>query len=224
MFQRDYILRMIEQLSQVMARLLLLKTMEERQEALLLLEEFYGKLRLPPARLLLRMSDPELLALISTNGQPDLDKAVGLGLLLKEEGRLYEAMEQFGESSERFRKALYLFLSAERLGADMPGTDCRRLIDETRELLRLYAIPEHTLLMLMDYYASAGQFALAEDALFELLEQDASYAGREAGERFYRMLQELSDQSLEEGRLPRHELEQGRTDMLRLAEQGGSRS
>lgn len=224
MFQRDYILRMIEQLSQVMARLLLLKTMEERQEALLLLEEFYGKLRLPQARLLLRMSDPELLALISTNGQPDLDKAVGLGLLLKEEGRLYEAMEQFGESSERFRKALYLFLSAERLGADMPGTDCRRLIDETRELLRLYAIPEHTLLMLMDYYASAGRFALAEDALFELLEQDVSYAGREAGERFYRMLQELSDQSLEEGRLPRHELEQGRTDMLRLAEQGGSRS
>lgn len=216
LFQRDYILRMIEQLSQVMARLLLLKTMEERQEALILLEEFYSKLRLPPARLLLRMSDPELLSLISTNGQPDLDKAVGLGMLLKEEGRIHEAMEQYGESAERFRKALYLFLSAERLGTDVPGADCGSLIEETRELLRLYTIPEHTLLLLMDYYASAGQYALAEDALFELLEQEVSPAGQQAGERFYRMLQELPDESLEDGRLPRDELEQGQTDMQRI--------
>lgn len=224
LFQRDYILRMIEQLSQVMARLLMLKSLEERQEALVLLEEFYGKLRLPPARLLLRMPDPELLALISTNGQPDLDKAVGLGMLLKEEGRVHESMEQYGESGERFRKALYLFLTAERLGADMPGADCRGLIEETRELLRPYFIPEHTLLLLLDYYTSAGQYALAEDALFELLEQEVSPAGRQAGERFYRMLQEVPDKSLEEGRLPRHELEQGRADLRRLAERGDANS
>lgn len=221
MFQRDYILRMIEQLSQVMARLLLLKSLEERQEALLLLEEFYGKLRLPPARLLLRMSDSELLSLISTNGQPDLDKAVGLGMLLKEEGRVHESMEEYGESGERFRKALYLFLSAEHLGANMPGADCRDLIDETRELLRPYSIPEHTLLLLLDYYTGAGQYALAEDVLFELLEQDVSLAGREAGERFYRMLQEVPDESLEEGRLPRDEVEQGRSDMERIAARAG---
>lgn len=217
MFQRDYILRMIEQLSQVMARLLLLKSLEERQEALLLLEEFYGRLRLPPAKLLLRMSDPELLSLISTNGQPDLDKAVGLGMLLKEEGRVHESMEQYGESAERFRKALYLFLSAERLGANMPGADCRGLIEETRGLLRPYSIPEHSLLLLLEYYKAAGQYALAEDVLFELLEQEMSPAGREAGERFYRMLQEVPDDVLEEGRLPRQELEQGRSDMERIA-------
>ncbi len=224
MFQRDYILRMIEQLSQVMARLLLLKSMEERQEALLLLEEFYGKLRLPPARLLLRMSDSELLSLISTNGQPDLDKAVGLGMLLKEEGRVQESMEQYGESGERFRKALYLFLSAERLGANMPGADCRALIEETRELLRPYFIPEHTLLMLLEYYTDAGQYALAEDVLFELLEQEVSPAGREAGERFYRMLGEVPDEALEEGRLPRDEVEQGRADMERVAARSGEAS
>ncbi len=224
MFQRDYILRMIEQLSQVMARLLLLKSMEERQEALLLLEEFYGKLRLPPARLLLRMSDSELLSLISTNGQPDLDKAVGLGLLLKEEGRVHESMEQYGESGERFRKALYLFLSAERLGANMPEANCRDLIEETRELLRPYSIPEHTLLLLLEYYTDAGQYALAEDVLFELLEQEVSPAGREAGERFYHMLQEVPDESLEEGRLPRDEVEQGRADMERVAARSGEAS
>jgi hypothetical protein len=209
---------MIEQLSQVMARLMLLKSLEERQEALMLLEEFYNKLRLPPARLLLRMSDEELLFLISINGQPDLDKAVGLGMLLKEEARLHEDMEQYGESAERFRKALYLFLSAERLGADVPGADCSSLIAETRELLRPYSIPEHTLLMLLDYYTSAGQYALAEDALFELLEQEVSPAGQQAGEHFYRLLQEVSDELLDEGRLPRHELEQGRTDMQRTVE------
>lgn len=217
MFQRDYILRMIEQLSQVMARLLMLKSLEERQEALILLEEFYGKLRLPPARLLLRMSDAELLTLISTNGQPDLDKAVGLGMLLKEEGRVHESMEEYGESGERFRKALYLFLTAEQLGANMPGADCRDLIGETRELLRPYSIPEHTLLLLVEYYTAGGEYALAEDALFELLEQEVSPAGREAGERFYRMLGEVPDEALEEGRLPRDEVEQGRRDLEQVA-------
>ncbi|MNC52469.1 hypothetical protein D3C75_1018170 [compost metagenome] len=100
----------------------------------------------------------------------------------------------------------------------MPGADCNSLIEETRELLRPYPIPEHTLLLLLDYYTSAGQYALAEDALFELLEQEVSPAGRQAGEHFYRLLQEVSDDLLEEGRLPRQELEQGLTDMQRIAE------
>lgn len=214
MFQRDYILRMIEQISQVMARLLMLKTMEERQEALFQLEEFYGKLMLPPVRLLLRMRDQELLSLISVNGQPDLDRAMGLGLLLKEEGRLYESMERYEESGVRFNKSLFLFLEAFRRGA--AGMDCRAAIEELRSLLRPFRIPGETLAKLVEHYEAAGNYAAAEDALFEWLEaEDASQGQEQLGEGFYSRLLALPDEALEGGGLPRDEVYQGRLDMRR---------
>lgn len=221
MFQRDYILRLIEQISQVMARLLMLKTMEERQEALLQLEEFYGKLMLPPVRLLLRMPDEDLLALISADGRADLDKTAALAYLLKEEGRVHEGMEHYGESSVRFNKSLFLFLTAADQGADIAGLDCKAAITELRGLLRTYAIPEPTLRMLVQFYEREGRYAEAEDALFELLEEQAdSLSGdsltAEAGAAFYGRLRQLPDQSLEEGGLPREEVEQGERDMERL--------
>lgn len=217
MFQRDYILRMIEQLSHVMARFLMLKTMEERQEALLQLEEFYGRLMLPPIRLLLRMPDKELLFLISVNGELDLDKAVGLGLLLKEEGRIHEALEHYYESSERFNKSLYLFLSAARLEADISGIDCDAIVEELRELLRTYHIPGPLLWMLVDHYEASGQYASAEDVLFEWLESESESRELqvEAGMHFYERILGKSDESLELGGLPRLEAEQGIRDMHR---------
>jgi tetratricopeptide (TPR) repeat protein len=218
LFQRDYILRMIEQLSHVMARLLMLKSMEEKQEALYQLEEFYGKLMMPPVRLLLRMPDKELLALISVNGEPDLDKAVGLGIVLKEEGRVYESMEQYEESSERFNKSLFLLLTASRLEADIDGVDCRAVIDELRELLRTYRIPASTLRMLVQHYEEQENYASAEDALFELLETEQAVSGEDmvAGADFYERILELSDESLETGGLPRHEVDQGIRDLKRF--------
>lgn len=217
MFQRDYILRMIEQISHVMARILMLKSMEERQEALYLLEEFYGKLMLPPVRLLLRMPDKELWELVSVSGEPDLDKAVGLAYLLKEEGRAHEGLEHYEESSARFHKSLFLFLSAARLGADVAGIDCRAQIDELRELLRTYRIPGPALRLLVKHYESDGRYAAAEDALFELLESDPDAVREDvlAGEQFYGRLMEKRDEELERGGLPRHEAAQGVSDLRR---------
>jgi tetratricopeptide (TPR) repeat protein len=206
---------MIEQISQVMARLLMLKSIEERQEALLVLEEYYGKLMLPPVKLLLRMSDEELLSLLSVNGTPDLDKAVGLGLLLKEEGRIHEALEQYEESSARFNKSLYLFICAARSGADVAGVDCPAAVEELRELLRTYRIPGSTLKLLVSYYEAEGQYASAEDVLFELLETErlTDSSSKETGERFFDRIMKMPDDSLEQGGLPRHEAEQGVRDL-----------
>lgn len=217
MFQRDYILRMIEQLSQVMARFLMLKSLEERQEVLIQLEEFYGKLMLPPVKLLLRMPDNELLALVSVNGEPDLDKAAALGYLLKEEGRVHEALEQYESSSERFNKALFLFIWADRLGADVSGMDCGKQIEDLRELLRTYVIPGPTLQLLVDHYESRGLYAQAEDVLFELLESDSSRVegNLTAGEQFFDRIMLVPDESLELGGLPRHEVVQGVEDLRR---------
>lgn len=213
MFQRDYILRMIEQLTHVMARFMRLKLQEERQELLIQLEEFYGKLMLPSAGLLLGMPDRELLELLSVNGEPDLDKTVGLALLFKEEGRVMEALERHGESSERFAKSLYLMVTSARLGADVPGVDCFQQIGELRELSRTYRIPEGTLVLLAEFYEAAGRFGLAEDVWFELLEgSPRPELYLEDVRRFFGRILERPDGELDEGNLPRSEAEQGQAE------------
>ncbi|WP_438446635.1 DUF6483 family protein [Gorillibacterium sp. sgz5001074] len=216
MFQRDYILRMIEQLAQVMARYMRLKVQEEQKAVLLQLEEFYGKLRLPKAGLLLGMTDRELLTLLSVNGEPDLDKTVSLALVFQEEGRVLENLGRHADSSGRFIKALYLMVTSARLGADVPGVDCSRHIEELRESLRTYRIPPETLVLLADHYESSRRFGQAEDVWFELLEtvQSPDLYLEDARAFFGRIL-ELTDEELEQGSLPRTEAEEGRHELER---------
>lgn len=216
MFQRDYILRMIEMLTHVMARLMKMKSQEKFREALLRLEEFYGKLMLPKASLLLKMPDRELLNLLSVNGEHDLDKISSLGLLLKEEGRVHEELGQHEQSSARFNKALFLFLTSVRLGADVPGIDLHKGIGELRRMLRTYRITPDNLTLLIEYQVEQRRYADAEDVLFELLEsvpQPELFIP--LGEMLFGRLLELTDEELEAGRLPRAEAEQGLADMLR---------
>lgn len=215
MFQRDYILRMIEAITNVMARYLKLKAQEKHQEALVLLEEFYSKLMLPPSKLLLKMSDQELLSLVSMSGEVDLDKTVGLALLLKEEGRVHEDLGHHAESSIRFTKSLFLFITAALRGADVPGMDPAKAIEELRALLRTYRIPAETLRQLRVHYERLGQYAAAEDVLFELLEEEHTLKALQEGEWFYERVLKAEDEALEAGNLPRHEAEQGREEILR---------
>lgn len=217
MFQRDYILRMIEQLTSVVGRyMLLLREQRNEQAALSVLEEFYGRMLLPPSKLLVKMPEDELLSLTSLNGVPDLDKTVALAMLLKEEGRLYEDLGRFEESHVRFVKSLGLFLASFKLGADVPGVDCREQIGLLRELLRTYPIPENTLLRLLLHYEGEGRYAQAEDVLFELLEASPADEFMAEGRRFFARMDGLSDSALLAGGLSRRELVDGRKDMEAL--------
>lgn len=214
MFQRDYILRMIEQMTSVVGRyMMLLREQRNEQEEIAELEEFYGRMLLPPSKLLVNMPDEELLSLVSLNGIPDLEKTAALALLLKEEGCIYEDLGRFEESHVRFVKSLFLFLTSCKLGADVPGVDCREQIDGLRELLRTYPIPDESLLGLVFYYEGEGRYAHAEDALFELLEATPTEARMAEGRSFFDRLDELSDEALIAGGLSRTELQDGRKDM-----------
>ena len=71
-------------------------------------------------------------------------------------------------------------------------------------------LPLRTSALLMEHYERMGQFAKAEDALFAILEAEPnSTAALDFGKAFYERLQRQDDIRLEEGRLPREELEAG---------------
>ena len=66
---------------------------------------------------------------------------------------------------------------------------------------------------LVGYYEAKGRFGAAEDVLFDWRDSGEPGAG-EAGESFYERLRSKTDAELEQGGLPRAEVEEGRRELL----------
>jgi hypothetical protein len=75
-------------------------------------------------------------------------------------------------------------------------------------------LPLETQARLMQHYERTGEFAKAEDALFQMLEMEPENAPLlELGISFYRRLESQSDARLNDGNLPRAEVEAGLADL-----------
>lgn len=211
MFQRDWLMRQILSLAQVIATTVFqLKQEKKYEEALQTLEELYGRLNLPKSGLLLNLSDGDLLEVMSVNGLLNLEKAISAALLLKEEAELYEALECEEEAYRRNVKSLFLFLAAEERDGQPPAYDCREAVDELYGRLKAYDIPAALLLRLAAHFENAGRYAKAEDIWFELAERGADCAAE--GRGFFARLLGKTDEDLAAGGLPREEVLDGLRD------------
>ncbi len=80
-----------------------------------------------------------------------------------------------------------------------------------RAALLDHVLPEASYGRLLRYLVHGGRFAVAEDLLFEWLEEHGATAAlRAAGEGLYDDLEAESDERLLAGELPRDELAEGR--------------
>jgi hypothetical protein len=80
--------------------------------------------------------------------------------------------------------------------------------------LRDAPLPVTTNAMLMHHYERIGEFARAEDALFDVLEAEPSNAEfLEFGRSFYQRLLRMNDDALLMGNLPRTEVQAGLADL-----------
>lgn len=212
MIRRDYILRMIEEFCQVLARMRSLKQGQRWDEAREELESEFQKLIGEGAEAVSRLSETELLAKLMQDGPTHLlrDKTLILSSLLKEAGDIAAGKDQAEESYRCYLKALHLVLDV--LGRD-DVTECPEFVPKVallRELLQDAELPVRTLAMLMQYYERNGEFGKAEDMLFAMLEAEFGNENIvEFGTSFYKRLQAQSDKALDDGNLPRAEVEYG---------------
>jgi hypothetical protein len=226
-------MRMIAQFSEALGALIGLNRQRKPLEALEMAGELFKRLFGLNPSLVRALSERDLLDLLNREGEAPREKLLLMAELLKEEGELQGML---GREDERYRsclKALNLALIASREereegAAEWPDPD--RQIGELTEALSGYVLPNETMDMLWNHYASAGRFADAEDVLFELLEtledvqgaeeQDEGASDSSAGadtlrklladaEQFYIRLLQLDRETLEKGRLPRDEAEEG---------------
>jgi hypothetical protein len=217
MIRRDYILRMIEEFIQALARINRLKTDSKLQEAGEAVDTEFNRLVGAGAEAVAQLSETELLAKLLQGGPTQIvrDKALMLAALLKEAGDVAAARDRVEEGRYAYLKGLHLLLDTlarheiDECPSFVPG------IEMFVAALHDSPLPVRTRALLMQHYERTGQFAKAEDALFAILESEpANSEILDFGISFYDRLEGQSDDALSAGNLPRSELETGRAELL----------
>ena len=216
MIRRDYILRMIEEFIQVLARVNALKQDRRWQEAAGVVDEEFQRLIGMGAQAVARLTETELLARI-IRGEPTQavrDKTLMLTALLKEAGDVAAMQERAEESRSCYLKGLHLLLETLAHEEVFTCPDFVPQVEMFAAALRGSPLPLETQALLMQHYERSGEFAKAEDALFSMLEVEPGNAGlMDFGVSFYERLQGRSDAALASGNLPRPELEAGLAEL-----------
>jgi Family of unknown function (DUF6483) len=214
--RRDYILRMIEEFIQALARVNALKNDQRWQEAAGVVDEEFQRLIGSGSEGVARLTETELLAKL-IRGEPTQavrEKTLILTALLREAGDMAATEGREEESRSCYLKGLHLLL--ETLAREEVGTlpDFVPRVEVFVAALGGSALPRETQALLMQHYERSDQFAKAEDALFAMLEAEPANAGLvDFGVAFYERLRGHSDASLATGNLPRAELEAGLAEL-----------
>ena len=210
MIKRDYILRIIEEFAEALARIRALRNEGKLGEASVLTEEEFKRITGIDSEALLKLSETELLArLIETEPSHAVrEKTFFLTTLLKEAGDIAAAEGRPEESRACYLKGLHLLLGSLARGDAFEQPEFVPKVDLFVEALD--EVPTQTSVLLMEHYERTGQFGKAEDALFAILDGDVNNEFvLNFGISFYERLLGRRDTELDEGNLPRAEVESG---------------
>ena len=224
MMQRDYILRLIEQLGQVWAALYTLVTKGQFAEGLLLIDQALQRLlgfSLAEAEAL---SADDLIALIrlgSSRLEENIiaDQLTVLASLLREAAEIYAIQGDADRADNQRLKALHLFLAALTGKGSPSSPHAGEAVEPLLHQLSEYDLPARVKDVLWQHFERVGQFAKSEDWLFELLESDQAEPDTLArGIAFFERLLERSDEELIQGDLPREEVLAGLAQLQAMEE------
>lgn len=218
MHRRDYILKLIEEMTQTIGKAVFnLQRQQKHPDAFELLEGYFARLYLPKSKVLVGLSEADLLALFRTNDIVETDKMAAASLLLHQEAEVLRAMDKETESYNRAVTALLLRCEAALQDDRTPPANHAPQVEALLIALDRYNLPPLVLKRLTAYFELIGRFDQAENMLYRLLAAEAGtppvsqrYAEAVAfGESFYVRLLAESDDVLAAGGLPRDEAEDG---------------
>lgn len=166
------------------------------------------------------LTEGDILARLSFGGfGPAVDdKCMVIAALLKQLGIVCAEKQQTEMSRDCFLKCLQLVLGLKLREEKTELTDYTPTVEELVEFLRPYDLPPRTHGALMVFFEGNGRFALAENALFALIESAPDHSEPAAmGVAFYKRLLTLDDETLVAGDLPRAEVEAGLAEVRKRA-------
>lgn len=210
MYNKDYIMRMIELLVQGIAKIMRLKQENRIEESETLFTETLRKFYGLNDKSVEELPWTDLMSVASLGGLQDPEKCVFLAQLIKEKADLEHMQGRAADAQALYGKALNIYLSALLADSDYNIPEHREKIDELITFAAQKAMNTETMQLLFRYYELTGRFGKAEDMLCAL--PDAGADGEEtaeAGRAFYIRLLGKSDTELIQGNLPRDEVKEG---------------
>lgn len=206
-FQQDYLLRMIQDLSAFMTRIVRLRREQKTEEALLLLADETTKLSGIPPSLVYALSDDDLIETLQARGAIESERCYALAELFREEGAIYAERGEPGEALLRLSKAARLYgeaLSRAEGAETIPSIDG---LKATLSLVHAVDLPVATVDLLIEELLNNGVFDLADNMLFELLEDAPGDDVVQLAIEAYRIMLTASDGELVGAGLERGEIE-----------------
>ena len=208
MIRKDYIMRMIEQLAQVMAKVMSYKqaqNFERAEEELnLAAEQFFG---LKP-ELLDSMSAEDLISFLQLDHVLNSQKCLILAEILRGKAELAELTRDPAKTDQVYSKSLRCYLQAFTVDRDLRKRETTEKIDFLLNKTKNNKLSPDFQFRLFRYCEQVGRFAKAEDILFDLAESRHPNIYSEGVSYFKRLLAK-SDDELIRGELPREEVEEG---------------
>ncbi len=214
MIERDYIMRMIQMLVQVLARILFFKKREKYPEALDEIQKASKQILGIELKVFRKLSDLQMIDFLSPDISLGIPKCYAAGILLKEEAEILDLQGKAAESMDARLKSLSLLTEVAMQKGNPLGPDHASAVDIVAGKLNEVDLPVHIHKKLFRFYELVRHYGKAEDALFDILEKEPSVV--EEGILFYERLRKKSDGELSEGNLLRKEIEEGLVKLQRM--------
>lgn len=216
--ERDYLLRIIEELGTFWRQLIRHQDQHDYATALQLIDNTYGRWFGLSAAFIDLLPDDELIGLVrDEHGQLKPDRCFALARLLTAEGNQYAGLHQFEESYWRYERAVLLDAALlESVGGNIDPS-MRPEIVTSAESLAQYTPSSIGAQALFKVYNALGSYRQAEDWLglwVELREYSATALDRAIA--WYTHVADLNDDQLAAGNLPRSDVAAGLAHMQAL--------
>ena len=211
-------MRQIEQVGQMLARILGLAKGGRGDEALGMFDEAYKPLLGVGSRVVAVLDDGQLVDMLTSGSNPDMRRVAMALELLKTEADLYATTGQAGEAAVRYRRAVAL---AGCLAARSERLLDRELAADLLERAEELALSATQRLATARMLEALGRYADAEDVLFELIDEAPDDPGPvEEAIAFCQRLRPLEPEQLAAGGMPIEEVNATLAELLRRPASG----
>jgi hypothetical protein len=210
MSQRDYILRIAEEVGRALAQVLYNRQIQDYAAAHTLLDEQCKQAFGMGIGFIRSIPDETLLSMLTSFDTLNTEKCWLLAILLKAEGDIYQDQGNASESYYSYVRSLNLVLEVLLLDTTTGGVSTPPELEDLLSRLSEYELPARTRLLLFRYFDHAGKYARAENVLFEMLaDDDFDRDIHDLGTAFYQRLMSKSDAALSAGNFSRQKVEEG---------------
>jgi len=153
--QKDYILRVTEDVGRALAQIIYHKDMRDYQGALSLIDEVCRQAVGTDSGFIHAISEETLLAMLTLLGVLDVEKALLMAKLLKAEGDIYEEQGNPDAAYESYLISLNLLLEIVLRDDHLHDLRVSPEIEDLLGKLDAYELPQHTRRRLLQLYLCA---------------------------------------------------------------------